>query len=184
MASAIKLTIADLEAVPENGNRYELIEGELYVSTQPHWFHQRVCGELFTVLNVWSKQTGLGVAGWAPGIIFSEADAVAPDIIWVSKDRLNVIDLEAGKLRRAPDLIVELLSPGAENERRDKRTKLQLYSRHGVKEYWIVDWQTKIIEVYRRRGTSLRLSCTLREEDDLTSPLLPGFSVKVEELFR
>lgn len=184
MASAVKLTVADLEALPENGKRYELIEGELYVSTQPHWLHQRVCGELFTVLNIWSKQTGRGVAGWAPGIIFSEEDAVAPDIIWVSKDRLNVIDLETGKLHRAPDLIVEVLSPGPENERRDRRTKLHLYSRHGVKEYWIVDWQTKIIEVYRRKGTSLRLNCTLREEDDLTSPLLPGFSVKVEELFR
>ncbi|HXF04177.1 MAG TPA: Uma2 family endonuclease [Blastocatellia bacterium] len=60
MASAIKLTIADLEALPENGNRYELIEGELYVSTQPHWFHQRVWGELFTALSVWSKKNRTG----------------------------------------------------------------------------------------------------------------------------
>lgn len=184
MPSAIKLTIADLEALPENGNRYELIEGELYVSTQPHWFHQRMCLRLGSALDTWSLRTGLGTTNVAPGIIFSEEDAVAPDIIWVSKDRLNIIDLETGKLRGAPDLIVEVLSPGPENERRDKRTKLQLYSRHGVKEYWIVDWQMKTIEVYRRRGTSLRLSCTFREEDTLTSPLLPDFSVKVEELFR
>ncbi|HXF04176.1 MAG TPA: Uma2 family endonuclease [Blastocatellia bacterium] len=103
--------------------------------------------------------------------MFSEEDAVAPDIIWVSKDRLNIIDLESGTLRGAPGLIVEVLSPGPENERQDKRTKLQLYSRHGAKEYWVVDWQMKTIEVYRRRGTSLRLSCTLREEDTLTSSL-------------
>lgn len=182
MASAIK---ALLEALPENGNRYELIEGELYVSTQPHWFHQRVRGELFTVPNGWSKQTGRGVAAWAPGIVFSEEDAVAPDIIWASKNRLNIIGLETGKLRGAPDLIVEVLSPGPENERRDRRTKLQLYSRHGVKEYWIVDWQMKTLEAYRRRGTSLRLRCTLREEDTLTSP--PAFRLfpkKMEELFR
>jgi Uma2 family endonuclease len=183
MASVIKLTIADLEALPEDGNRYELIEGELHVSTQPHWFHQRVCGRLFAALDTWNEQTGLGVVNLAPGVIFSDQDAVAPDVVWISKDHLDILDQEAGKVYRAPDLVVEVLSPGRENEKRDKRVKLQLYSQRGVKEYWIADWQPQTIEVYRRVDAALQLQATLGREDELTSPLLPGFSIRVESLF-
>jgi Uma2 family endonuclease len=184
MASVVKLTIADLEALPEDGKRYELIDGELHVSTQPHWFHQRVCGLFFAALHTWSKQTGLGIVNLAPGVIFSEEDAVAPDVVWVSAERLKVVlDQEKGKAYQAPDLVIEVLSPGYENERRDKRLKLQLYSQRGVKEYWIADWRTKTIEIYRRVEAALRLECTLGVDDDLTSPLLPGFSVRVATLF-
>jgi len=185
MASVIKLTIHDLEALPEDGNRYELIDGELHVSTQPHWFHQRVCGLLFVALHIWNEQTGLGVVNLAPGVIFSEEDAVAPDVVWISKERLDVVvDQEKGKAYRAPDLVIEVLSPGSENEKRDRRLKLQLYSQRGVKEYWIADWRAQTIEVYRRVDAALQLQCTLGPGDVLTSPLLPGFSVAVESLFR
>jgi Uma2 family endonuclease len=184
MASVIKLTIADLEALPENGNRYELIDGELHVSTAPHWFHQRACARFLINLETWNERAGLGVVNFGPGVIFTEENAVIPDIVWISQERLSVVlDQEKGKAYRAPDLVIEVLSPGFENERRDKRLKLQLYSRHGVKGYWIADWRAKTIEVYRRVEAALRLECTLEVEDDLTSPLLPGFSVRVATLF-
>jgi len=186
MASVIKLTVADLEALPEsNGKRYELIGGELHVSTQPHWFHQRTCGLFFAALNVWNERTALGVVNLAPGVIFSEEDAVAPDVVWISNERLDVVlDQEKGKVYLAPDLVIEVLSPGSENEKRDKRLKLQLYSQRGVKEYWIADWRARTMEVYRRVDASLQLHSTLGPEDVLTSPLLPGFSVAIESLFR
>lgn len=186
MASVIKLTIADLEALPEtNGKRYELIDGELHVSTQPHWFHQRVCTRFLVILEAWNERTGLGVVNLAPGVIFSEEDAVAPDVVWISHERLAaVLDQETGKVHLAPDLVIEVLSPGSENERRDKRVKLQLYSQRGVKEYWIADWRTQTIEVYRRADASLHLDVTLGPGDVLTSPLLPEFSAAVESLFR
>jgi Uma2 family endonuclease len=88
-----------------------------------------------------------------------------------------------GKLHAAPDLAVEVLSPGSSNERRDREVKLKLYARRGVREYWIVDWQRRQIEVFRREDGVLQLSATLLEGDSLQSPLLPGFALSVSELF-
>jgi Uma2 family endonuclease len=80
----------------------------------------------------------------------------------------------------APDLIVEILSPGAENERRDHHAKRQLYRKYGVKEYWIVDPAKLAIQIYRT--SKLRLVATLGLRDTITTPLLPGFSCKVREI--
>jgi Uma2 family endonuclease len=180
--STIKLTLADLEALPDDGNRYELIEGELHVAKQPHWHHQRICLRIGAILDAWTQQTGQGVVNLAPGVIFSQDTGVAPDVVWISSQRMSVVDLESGRVTGAPDLVVEVLSPGAENEGRDRRVKLQLYSRHGVREYWVVDWRRRTLEVHRRAEAALALSQTLHPEDDLTSPLLPGFTCRVEDL--
>ncbi len=89
----------------------------------------------------------------------------------------------AGHLTAAPELVVEVLSPGAENERRDREVKLKLYSSRGVQEYWIVNWQKQQIEVYRRERATLKLIATLFMNDNLTSPLLPGLESPVAQLF-
>ena len=83
----------------------------------------------------------------------------------------------------APELMVEVLSPGEQNEQRDKTVKLKLYSRYGVQEYWIVNWRLKTLEVYRRDQAHLQLVHTLMVEDTLTSPLLPRFSVGLAQVF-
>jgi Uma2 family endonuclease len=88
-----------------------------------------------------------------------------------------------GKLHSAPDLVVEVLSPGSTNQRRDREAKLKLYSRRGVLEYWIVDWLGQSIEVYRRQNTDLDLFATLIIGDLIESPLLPGFSKQVDAVF-
>ena len=79
--------------------------------------------------------------------------------------------------------MVEVLSPGVINERRDREFKLRLYSRRGVEEYWVVSWQERRIEIYRREKAMLKLDKTLYENDLLQSPLLPGFSCQVSEVF-
>ncbi|HZG39970.1 MAG TPA: Uma2 family endonuclease [Nodosilinea sp.] len=84
----------------------------------------------------------------------------------------------------APELMVEVLSPGGLNEQRDKEVKLKLYSRYGVQEYWIVNWQLKTLEIYRRADAQLQLVGTLLVDDALSSPLLPGFNTLVSEIFR
>jgi Uma2 family endonuclease len=78
---------------------------------------------------------------------------------------------------------VEVLSSGAENERRDREAKLKLYSSHGAQEYWIVDWRLQQVEVYRRERAVLRLVETLLADDEIESPLLPGFRCRVARLF-
>jgi Uma2 family endonuclease len=161
----------------------ELIEGELTMSTQPHWHHQYACTKLTQALENWSEQTGAGYANGAPGLIFSIFDAVAPDAVWVSAARLAEILGEDGKLHGAPELVIEVISPGWQNEMRDRDTKLKLYSRQGVREYWIVDWQAMRVEVFRRQRSRLTLVTTLLNEDTITSPLLSGFACEVARLF-
>ncbi len=176
-------TIADVELLDqEEGKRYEIVEGELFVSTQPHWYHQQTCGRTFAALDSWSVESGSGETSQAPGVIFDDENAVAPDVVWVSKERLPAALTQDGKLYDAPDLVVEVLSPGARNARRDREAKLRLYSTRGVREYWIVDWQARSLQIYRRQAAALKLVATLLPEDELTSPLLPGFKVKVARL--
>lgn len=118
-----------------------------------------------------------------PGVIFADDDDVIPDIVWISRERRDEILGPDGHFHAAPELVVEVLSFTGANERRDREAKLKLYSRRGVKEYWIVNWVMRQVEVYRRRGRSLKLLTTLRVADTLTSPLLPGFSCPVQEVF-
>ncbi len=179
----VRWTTADLELFPDDGKRYEIIDGELFVTRAPHWRHQEVCVKIATQLEIWSNETGLGKAAFAPGIIFSEADNVIPDVVWASNQRLEEILDEAGHLTGAPELVIEVLSPGAEQERRDRELKLKLYSVQGVREYWIFDRQHRKIEVYRRENAVLKLAATFFSEDNLTTPLLPGFSCPVERFF-
>ncbi len=183
METALRWTSADLELFPDNGKRYEIIDGELYVSKQPHWDHQFVCTRLCRFLDEWNDQTGAGVVTGAPGLIFADDDDVAPDVVWISRERLATALGDDGKLHAAPELVVEDLSPGGANERRDREAKLKLYSRRGVREYWIVDWRQRQVEVYRRAQAQLHLAETLYEDDRLQSPLLPNFAVQVRQLF-
>jgi Uma2 family endonuclease len=183
MTTAPSFTSTDLILLSEEGKRYEVIEGELYVSKQPHWHHQYTCVRLSRFLDDWNERTGLGMVNTAPGVIFADDDDVAPDVVWVSMERLaGSLDAD-GRLQAAPEIAVEVLSPGSANTRRDRDAKRKLYSRRGVQEYWIVDWRQHQLEVYRRAEATLQLVATLYAEDLLESPLLPGFSCKVASLF-
>ncbi|MBW4642328.1 MAG: Uma2 family endonuclease [Goleter apudmare HA4340-LM2] len=180
----VRWTTADLELfADDHKNRYEIIDGELFVTKSPHWNHQSSSINIGTVLKIWSDETGLGKAAIAPGIIFSDADNVIPDVVWVSNERLELLLDEARHLTGAPELIVEILSPGEKNEKRDRQTKLKLYSVQRVQEYWICDYTQKQVEVYRREQALLKLAATLFSEDELTSPLLPSFKCVVSKLF-
>lgn len=95
---------------------------------------------------MWSEETNQGQPILTPGLIFSDADNVIPDVVWVSHQRLTAIVDEEGHLTGAPELIVEVLSAGGTNERRDKEAKLKLYSLKGVQEYWIVNWRLQQLE--------------------------------------
>jgi Uma2 family endonuclease len=180
----IRWTVADLVIFEgDRANCYEIIDGELFVTRAPDWRHQAVCINIGTVLKLWSDQSGLGQAAINPGIIFSESDNVIPDVVWASYERLERLLDEAGHLIAAPELVVEVLSPGKANDRRDREAKLKLYSVRGVLEYWIVNFQEQVVEVYRRENGILKLAATLYCQDELTSPILPGFSSLISKFF-
>ncbi len=183
ISEQVRWTITDLEGFPDNGNRYEIIDGDLFVTRAPHWDHQDIVGAIYAELRAWSRQSGLGQAAVTPGIIFSEADAVIPDVVWASHERLAQFLDSSGHLTGAPELVVEVLSNTEKDKKRDRETKLKLYSVQGVFEYWIVDREQQLIEVYRRENGVLKKAMTLFQADRLTSPLLPGFSCEVARLF-
>jgi Uma2 family endonuclease len=174
---------ADLELLPDNGNRYEIIDGELLVTRAPHWQHQRVITRLIQSLGVWSSQSKLGEVVTTPGIVFPDDDNVIPDLVWISNDRLARSLDESGHLVAAPELVIEVLSAGSDNERRDREVKRKLYTIRGVQEYWVIDWKRQQIEVFRRDSNGLPLIATLFCQDVLTSPLLPNFEQSIAEVF-
>ena len=102
-----------IERLWEQG-RYEIIEGELYVSRQPSSEHQYTCGELIYFLEEWNRVSRTGLVLTAPGLIFAEDDDVAPDVIWISRDRYAKAVDDAGHLHLAPELVIEVLSPSSE----------------------------------------------------------------------
>lgn len=180
----VRWTTADIELLPENeGKRYEVVDGELFMTRAPHWKHQRTCFNVCQELEFWSRSSGLGQATITAGVLFGESDDVIPDVVWASNERLDLLLDEAGHLTGAPELVVEVLSAGNENVRRDREAKLKLYSTRGVEEYWIADWRLKKVEIYRRENARLVLVATLMNDDELTSPLLPGFSCVVPRFF-
>jgi Uma2 family endonuclease len=184
VTTAFRFTTKDLDAMPEiEGVRYEIIDGELYVSTAPHMRHQYAADELRLALRASRELNAAGLTYTVAGLIFPGDQNVIPDLVWISHERLAGRLDDAGHLTVAPELVVEVLSPGSSNEVRDREIKLDLYSRVGVDEYWIVDWRGRVVEVYRRLGEKLSHVATLTGDDKLTSPLLPDFSCVISSLW-
>lgn len=176
------VTVDDLAAVPEDGNRYEVIEGELFVSRAPAFIHQMIISKLIGSIQAYLDHNPIGVVVTTPGVIFSHIDGVIPDLVYVSHERRKLI-LENERLRAAPELIVEVMSPGAENERRDPIVKRQLYGKYAVREYWIIDPQARSIEVYVLRYDYLHLATVYANADIINTSFLPGWEMSVEKLF-
>jgi Uma2 family endonuclease len=177
------LTIADWDAMPYgDGNRYEIIEGELFVSCSPGLTHELVLINLIIRIGVFLEDNPIGTVVSA-GVILSNFSGVIPDLVFFPNEQNDTI-VKNDRLYGPPALVVEVLSPGSTNIRRDRVTKLQLYSKHGVPEYWIVDPKNMSLERYVSRDGSLVLSETLEREDVLTCEAIPGFSCEMSNIFR
>ncbi len=182
LAEELLYTVDDWENFPDNGNRYEIIEGELIVSTAPRFIHQLLIARLVKLLSLYVDENNLGEVLPTPGVIFSKTDGAIPDVIFISRERLKQFLLD-DKIQGAPELVVEIMSPGKQNMERDRVTKLKLYSRFAVKEYWIVNPMNKQVEVFRTTSHGLRLVEKLDETEILVTPLFPNFSLQITELF-
>ncbi len=177
-------TIERVHRMPRReGERYEIIDGDLIVTTSPHNRHQSVLIQFAFEIERWNRDTQRGRTLFAPGVIYSHTLALIPDLVWASHERLKTIDGTKGKLGGSPELVVEVVSPGTVSEQRDRVAKLAVYAERDVAEYWIADWQAQTVEVYRRHEGNLALVETLRPGATLASPLLEGFSCAVERLF-
>lgn len=185
MASTIEplLTIADLDVYPDDdGNRYELIGGVLFVSRAPGIPHQRVLNNLQFEFTLYLKANPVGILVPGAGAIFSDYDAVIPDLAFVRHERWNEV-VTGEKFTGALDLVIEVLSPGTANRQRDLAAKRGLYAKYGVEEYWIIDSENRSVLIFRLRGFKLAEIATLTGDEELTSPLLPGFRLEISTVF-
>lgn len=119
----------------------------------------------------------------APGIIFSPSDAVIPDVVWASNECIATLLDDSGHLTGAPELVIEVLSKSQQDKDRDRKSKPKLYSVEGVQEYWILDREQQMVEIFRREDGVLVKVLTLYANDSLTSPLLLDFSCDIASLF-
>ena len=150
------------------------------MSPAPRPRHQKSSGKLFALLEHYCTRHDLGEVYSAPldVILPGHADPVQPDVIFIAKKRLRIIKEE--RIEGAPDLVVEVLSPW--NWATDRRKKFQVYAQAGVREYWIVDPETRTIEVFTLKRSAYGLVEKYKASDAVSSKLLSGFEVKVKDV--
>ena len=174
-------TYADWEALPDHTNRYEIIDGVLYMTTAPSSFHQWIVARLWQYIGVPALDQGLAYVFDAPiGVIMPGCDPVQPDYVVVLAARAGII--RDKRIFGVPDLLVEILSPG--NTLYDQDVKLRAYARAGVPEYVIVDPRARTLSHYRLAAVD-RFADPLiySAESDLRFDCLPAISVRVGDLF-
>lgn len=172
-----RVSYTDLLHQPEDGRRYEIYDGEVFVVPSPLPLHQIVADNIARVLHEYSNVQG-GLAITAPlDIVFSEHNVLQPDIVFFSRGRRQLVKLDE-VIRHAPDLVVEVLSPSTEST--DRGRKLQTFARFGVREYWIVDPTARTLEVLSLRGRSYKLHSKVTAGETAVSENLPGLEVAID----
>lgn len=177
----IKFTYSDYLIYPSNGKQLQLIEGDFFMTPAPIIFHQDISINLEAIIYEFVAENNLGKVYDAPtDVVLSEEDVVQPDILFIAKDRLNII--KEKNIKGAPDLIVEILS--FKTKKMDTVIKRKLYAKHGVKEYWIIDPDKKQIEVLLLAGDKYKSERIYKKGQVLKSKIIAGLKVKVEEVFK
>jgi Uma2 family endonuclease len=175
-----KWTYSDLERLPEDGPRYELYDGELWEMPSPTIRHQVCADRCLVLLNDYAERTG-GLAVSSPmDVVFSKYNVVQPDVVFFSARRKGLVQLD-DRIRDAPDLVVETLSPGTQAN--DRGRKLRMFVRYGVPEYWILDPRERTFEVLSLRGDDYVVAQTARCGETVVSATLPDLVCEVSKVF-
>ena len=174
-----RVSYADLERWPEDGRRYELYNGEVFEIPAPILLHQFVLGRLYLALSAYVRAHG-GAVFMAPvDIVLTDFDVVQPDVVLFSPEHVHLLNLRK-VTRFAPDLAIEILSPGTAHN--DRRRKLRLFEQHRLREYWLVDADGPSIEVYRLVGNRLSLAGKADAAQPIESGLLPDLTLRPSDL--
>ena len=174
-----KLTYEDYFKTPDD-ERWELIDGELTMSPSPKRAHQRNQMKLGSRMSFFVEEKDLGEVYSDFDVVLSNTDTVRPDLIFIVKDRLHIVTED--NVQGAPDLVVEIRSPST--ARYDWTVKRELYARHGVKEYWLVDPEAATVAVLLLDGGALKVAGVYGEKDTLVSAVIDGFSIVLADVFR
>lgn len=181
-AAPMFLTYEDYLHVPDDGRRYELLQGELAVSPAPFTVHQRVSRNLELILASFVEAGQLGEVFYAPiDVILDRGTVVQPDLVYVARQRLGIVSRRG--IEAAPDLVVEILSESTAD--RDRGIKQALYAQYGVAHYWIIDVEAKCIEERLRNDAGgFELLQVHREPDTMHSALFPALAIDLQRVFR
>ncbi|PRX72194.1 Uma2 family endonuclease [Cohnella sp. SGD-V74] len=172
------VTYDDYAAMPDDGNRYEIIDGVLeMMSPGPMAIHQGVSRELFLVLQSCRSKYEIYYAPF--DVILSRTTVLQPDIIMIHHSRLDIVKKHG--VEGAPDLVIEILSPST--RKRDKVVKAAAYAKHKVPEYWLVDPEARTLEQYWLDGERYDLKELYEEGDRISSDKLPCVSFKLKDTF-
>ena len=171
----IVLTYEDFAALPDDGKRYELHEGELSVTPAPGTRHQDVLLNLTLILAPYVRSSGHGKFFLSPfDCIMSETTIVEPDLLYLDDSRLRFVS-DRG-IEGAPTLAVEIISPYSKQI--DRRRKMALYATHNVAWYWIVDPEVRAIEAYRLEGSAYHLVAKLEGTEPRALPPFLGLPLE------
>ena len=176
----IRFKAEDIWDTPDDGKRYEVIDGGLYVTPPPGWGHQRSGDTLFGHLWSFVHPRRLGEIVTAPvGVVLDDENGLEPDLVFISRERLHIIT-ERG-VYGAPDLIVEVLSPSTQS--RDRGIKMRRYATAGVPHYWLLDYRRRRLQVYRLGAQGYELTGTYGAGDNFRPELFPGLAIPLDDLW-
>jgi Uma2 family endonuclease len=185
MPAVERMTAEEYLARPEDPRErgWELIDGALVDMHDPLLAHELACVEISYALEVWRRaQPRLGVAIRSIDVLVSTRDVYGPDILWYREDRVPPRDAE--RPYPVPDLAVEVRSPST--WRYDIGAKKSAYERAGLPELWLVDTAADVVVVFRRSkpdAPHFDVALEFARGDTLSSPLLPGFAITLDDLF-
>jgi Uma2 family endonuclease len=180
-AGKIVLTYAQYRALPDDGRRYELLEGELYMTPAPSTQHQRIVMRLSALLYTHVQQRQLGDVLPSPiDVLLSPLTVVQPDLVFVSWNRRAIITERA--IEGAPDLVIEILSPTTADH--DRTLKAQIYARYRVPQYWIIAPQERRLEVYALETDTYRMVSVHAENAHFQPLLFPGLTIPLGDFWR
>jgi Uma2 family endonuclease len=176
----VRFPAEDIFDAPDDDKRYEVIDGELYVSKAPDWQHQEALMVLTGYLWNYIRPRRLGRLVQSPvGVILSEEDGVQPDLVYISREREHIIQRRG--VYGAPDLLVEVLSPGT--KARDRGVKMRRYAASGVPLYWLVDPESETLEAYRLVGAGYEQIGIFGRGTTFRPELFPGLEIPIDDLW-
>lgn len=176
----LPMTYDEYCLLPDDGKRYQVIEGELFVSPAPRTTHQRIIVQLMAMLHANIEAHDLGVLYVAPtDVLLSPTTVVQPDIFFIRRENMGIIT--ELNIQGPPDLCIEVLSPGTESL--DRERKMAVYARYGVQEYWIIHPMRQMVSIYVREGDIFVLRIEATGDDAIFSDIVTGFQTSARSIF-
>ena len=180
LPKGIRFKASDIWDTPDDGKRYEVIDGQLYVTPPPILEHQGASIVLAGYIWPYVRERQLGRVYTAPvGVVLDDENGVQPDLVYVSRERLGILSRRG--IEGAPDLVVEILSPST--RARDRGIKLRRYAASGVAHYWIVDPRTRALETYHLTDRGYELSGKYGPGSTFHPELFPGLAIPIDVLW-